>query len=122
MRLGRIALGVLVTMTICLGLGAAQTAQQDRRNFWALNNTGKEVKSFFVSPHSSTDWGNDILGRATLPDGMGTLIYFNSSIQTGCNMDFKLVYSDDTAQVYTQGRDVCQIHAVEYNPDTSDAF
>lgn len=118
----RIVLGVIVTMTLCLGLGASQTAQQDRRNFWALNNTGKEIRSFYVSAHSSDQWGDDILGRATLPDGMGTLIYFTSGVQTGCNFDFKLVYSDGTAQQYVQGRNVCEIHAVQYNPDTSEAF
>ena len=122
MNLKRVVLGVIVTMTLCLGLGASQTAQQDRRNFWALNNTGKEIRSFYVSSHSSDQWGDDILGRATLPDGMGTLIYFTPGVQTGCNFDFKLVYSDGTAQQYVQGRNVCEIHAVQYNPDTSEAF
>ncbi|MGO9641391.1 MAG: hypothetical protein ACLP1Y_08825 [Candidatus Acidiferrales bacterium] len=122
MNLRRIVLGLTISMALCLGLGASQTATQDRRNFWALNNTGKEIHSFFVSPHTSDQWGDDILGRATLLDGMGTLIYFNSSVRTGCNFDFKLVYADGTAQVYTQGRNVCEIHAVQFNPDTSDGF
>jgi len=118
----RVALGFVLTLAVCLSVGAAQTAQKDPRNFWALNNTGKEVRNFYVSDHSSSNWGDDILGRATLPDGMGTLIYFTSGDPKDCDYDFKLVYSDGSAQVYTQGRNVCQIHAVEFNPDTSDAF
>jgi hypothetical protein len=105
-----------------MGLGASQTLQSDRRNFWALNNTTKEIRNFYVSPHSSDQWGDDVLGRATLPDGMGTLIYFTPGSQTGCVFDFKLVYSDGTAQQYVQGTNVCEIRAVQFNSDTLELF
>ena len=114
--------GVRLGLGVLLLLGAAQSHAVDQRNFWCLNNTRKEIKNFYVSAHESKNWGGDILGRATLPDGMGTVVYFDSSIQTSCNFDFKLVYADGTSQTYTQGRNVCAIHAVQDNADDSIGF
>ena len=53
-----------------------QAIPQSRANFWFLNNTGKTLNNLYVSPHSENTWGADVLGRAALPDGMGTLIVF----------------------------------------------
>jgi len=99
-----------------------QTNSQSRANFWFLNNTGKELHNLFVSPHSQNSWGNDVLGRATLPDGMGTLIIFPPQWRGVCHEDFKLVFSDGTYQTYTQGIDVCQLHALQFEANTVDGF
>jgi hypothetical protein len=90
----------------------------DRRNFWALNNTGKEITDFYVSPHDASTWGNNIL-PVSLPDGVGAVITFNSGIKTTCLMDFRLRYADGSEQLYLQGRDVCRFAAVQFNMTTS---
>jgi hypothetical protein len=113
---------VRLAVGMALLLGAARSHAVDQRNFWCLNNTGKEIRNFYVSAHESKEWGNDILGRATLLDGMGTVVYFNPNIQTSCNFDFKLVYADGSSQTYTAGRNVCAIHAVQYNAEDSIGF
>jgi hypothetical protein len=99
-----------------------QANPQSRANFWFLNNTGKELHNLYVSPHAQTSWGADVLGRATLPAEMGTLIVFPPAWRGVCHEDFKLVFADGTSQVYTQGLDVCQLHALQFNADTVDGF
>jgi len=117
----RVVLVLTVLLAIAVGVVKSQP-QANQANFWALNNTGKEVRNFFVSEHASTVWGNDILGRATLPDGMGTVVYFPSNAKVGCVFDFKLVYADGSQQTYMQGRNVCTIFAVQFNADDSFAL
>lgn len=106
-------------VTIAMLFAPATSHAQDQRNIWVLNNTGRTINSLNVSPHENTRWGEDVLGRATLPDGMGTVIAFDSSIETSCTMDFRLVFKDGSEQTYEQGRDVCILGAVQFNRSTS---
>ena len=80
-----------------------QAIPQSRANFWFLNNSGKTLNNLYVSPHSANSWGTDVLGRAALPDGMGTLIVFPPQWRGVCHEDFKLVFSDGTAEQYHAG-------------------
>jgi len=96
--------------------------QASKANFWFLNITGKTLQNLYVSPHSQNSWGADVLGRATLPDGMGTLIVFPPAWRGVCHEDFKLVFSDGTSETYQQGIDVCTLHALQFNATTVDGF
>ncbi|HUK32120.1 MAG TPA: hypothetical protein VLV89_13470 [Candidatus Acidoferrum sp.] len=120
MSLKRTGLMLLVLLALGVGVVKSQTPRPDNRNFWALNNTGKEIAQFYVSPHGNPNWLNNVLGRSGLPAEMGVVIYFPSNISTGCSFDFKLVYLDGTYQTYTGGRDICSIYAVQF--DASDSF
>lgn len=102
--------------------GYARSSRQDRRDFWLLNITGKRISRFYVSPHDMDSWGRDILGQAELPNGLGTLIAFNSTVRTSCLMDFRLVFSDGTKQTYTQGRNVCKLSAIQFSQSASTPF
>lgn len=44
-------------------------SSQGKQDFTLVNKTGVEIDKLFISPHSSNDWEEDILGRDTLPDG-----------------------------------------------------
>jgi hypothetical protein len=120
MSLKRIIPVLLVLLLAAVGVVKSQTPRPDNRNFWALNNTGKEISQFYVSPHGNPNWLNNVLGRGTLPAEMGVVIYFPSNISTSCTFDFKLVFSDGSSQIYQQGRDVCSIYAVQF--DATDSF
>lgn len=120
MSLKRIVPVMLVLLAIGVGALKSQTPRPDNRNFWALNNTGKEITQFYVSPHGNSNWLNNVLGRGTLPAEMGTVIYFPSNISTSCDFDFRLVYADGSSQTYMQGRNVCTIYAVQF--DAADSF
>ena len=49
------------------------------QDFTAVNKTGVEIHKLYVSPHSSDDWGEDILGKDTLDDGESVDIKFHRS-------------------------------------------
>lgn len=121
--LGAIAVRVALAATLLLGPTIPTRSQaEDMRNFWFLNNTGRQVDRIYVSPHESGIWGGDVLGEAALPNGIGTVISFDSRIRTSCYYDFKLVFHNGSSQVYTQGRDLCVVHAVQFNYSNSEAF
>jgi hypothetical protein len=104
-----------------LGLGGATPHAQrvDQRNVWVLNNTNREISELYVSPHESSRWGQDVLGQATLPHGIGAVVSFDSRIGTSCVMDFKIVYGNGSVQLYEDGRNVCVVLAVQFNARTS---
>ena len=113
-KLARLSLAA----TLVLGCTRIQ-AQEDLRDFWLLNDTGKQITQFYVSPHERIIWGRDVLGLTTLPNGEGTKITFRPAWPSSCVMDFRIVFDDDTEQVYSQGRNVCQLDAVKFNPRDS---
>ncbi|HYX43126.1 MAG TPA: hypothetical protein VE821_15580 [Pyrinomonadaceae bacterium] len=54
----------------------SQTAKQD---FTLVNQTGVEIHRVYITPHSSNNWEEDILGRDTLPSGESVDIKFHRS-------------------------------------------
>jgi hypothetical protein len=58
-----------------LATSAAHAGDQD---FTLVNKTGVEIHSLQVAPHSSDDWGEDILGKDTLADGDSLEINFGA--------------------------------------------
>ena len=114
---------LLVSLAVvgAVGLGEVTPHAQrvDQRNVWVLNNTNREISELYVSPHESNSWGTDVLGRATLPQGIGTVVSFDSRIGTSCEMDFRIVYTDRSVQVYDDGRNVCVLLAVQFNARNS---
>lgn len=57
--------------------GSAQ--QGGKQDFTLVNQTGVEIDKVFIGPHSSDDWGDDILGQDTLPSGQSVDIVFSRS-------------------------------------------
>ncbi len=49
------------------------------QDFTLVNKTGVEIHSLHISPHSSDEWGEDILGKDTLSDGDSLDIKFHRS-------------------------------------------
>jgi hypothetical protein len=47
------------------------------QDFTLINDTGVEIDKVFISPHSSNDWEEDILGQDTLPHGEKVDIKFH---------------------------------------------
>ena len=68
---------VLLTLgVIALFVTATALARTGKQDFILHNNTGVEIHSLYVSPHSSDDWEEDILGKDTLADGESVKITF----------------------------------------------
>jgi hypothetical protein len=70
----KLALGLAVIALFVTASALARTGKQD---FVLHNQTGVEIHSLYVSPHSSDDWEDDVLGVDTLPSGESVKITFD---------------------------------------------
>jgi len=52
-------------------------AQAKKHGFTLRNQTGVEIHQLYLSPHSSDDWEEDVLGREALPDGENVQVNFD---------------------------------------------
>ena len=69
---------VALAFVFALSMAVAATAfAQGKQDFTLHNQTGVEIHELYVSPHSSDDWQEDVLGRDTLPDGESVDITFS---------------------------------------------
>ena len=133
-RLAIVQLGLLLLAIAGIGmagLGLANFAHprpvhaQVRGNadFWFLNETGMQVDRIYVSAHTQSDWGEDVLGDdAVLPHGVGVLITFPSHLHASCALDFKLVFHDSSTQTYPNGFNTCNLHAIIFKDGTAEGY
>lgn len=67
-----LALGVITIL-----LAATAFARAGKQDFILHNETGVEINELYVSPHTSDDWEDDVLGQDTLADGESLKITFD---------------------------------------------
>jgi hypothetical protein len=60
----------------------AEMTMQGDQDFTVVNKTGIEIYALYVARHNEDDWGEDILGRDTLPNGESLEIEFNRKEKT----------------------------------------
>ena len=89
----KIALALAV---IAACVTATAFAQKGKQDFILHSQTGVEIHSLYVSPHSADDWQEDILGRDTLPAGETVKITFNDRDQHA-HWDLKVTDKDGNA-------------------------
>lgn len=68
--------GLLAAAFALSALLVASAFAQGRQDFTLHNETGVEINELYVSPHSSDDWEEDILGQDTLASGDSVEIHF----------------------------------------------
>jgi hypothetical protein len=61
-----------------MALLAASAVRAGEQDFTLINNTGVEIHALHIAPHSSDEWGDDILGKDTLSNGEKLDITFPS--------------------------------------------
>lgn len=76
-----------------LGLAPAVLTAGDQ-DFSLVNKTGFVIESLHISPHSSDEWGDDILGKDTLGDGDTVNITFHRK-EKAAMWDLKVTDPDD---------------------------
>jgi len=69
----------------------AAAADQD---FKLLNKTGYQIDSVYVGPHSSSEWGRDIMGQDALSDGEAAVNITFPHRTSACSFDIKVAYND----------------------------
>jgi hypothetical protein len=62
---------------IALFVTASALARTGKQDFMLHNQTGVEIHSLYVSPHSADDWEEDVLGQDTLASGDSLKITFD---------------------------------------------
>jgi hypothetical protein len=76
-------------------IGSAQAGTQD---FDLINDSGRTIERIFVSPVSTNDWENDVLGSFTLPSGYTKHVTFSPSYGA-CRFDVKVVFRDGSSLI-----------------------
>ncbi len=85
----KVALSLAVIAMFVTATAFARTGKQD---FMLHNQTGVEIHELYVSPHTTNDWEEDILGRGTLPSGESVKITFEDR-EKHVHWDLKVVDS-----------------------------
>ena len=92
---GKIKLTLILVVVASLVTGSA-LARAGKQDFILHNQTGVELHSVYVSPHSANDWQEDVLGRDTLPNGESVKITFNDRDKQA-KWDLKVADKDGNA-------------------------
>ena len=66
-----------LSITALLLLASPNASVAGEQDFTLVNSTGVEINALYVSPADKDDWGKDILGKDTLPDGQSAEITFS---------------------------------------------
>jgi len=76
-----------------------RTSSRDstNQNFVMRNNTGQTITHVYVSPITSNNWEEDVLGSDVLPDRQTLRINFAGS-EDQCNWDIKVNLADGTSR------------------------
>ena len=61
---------------LSLLLASTALAFQGKQDFTLINKTGVEIHELYVSPHTTDNWEEDVLGTDTLPSGQSVTIKF----------------------------------------------
>ena len=94
--------------------GAATPAMAGIQDFYVRNNTGDYVWYVYVSPSSSSDWEEDVLGSDVLPPHQELLIEMEGYRSDECLFDVKVVDENGYSREYWQV-DLCQVLYVDFN-------
>jgi hypothetical protein len=86
----------LALATVALFVTASAFARTGKQDFILHNQTGVEINSVFVSPHSTDDWEEDILGKDTLANGDSVKITFDDR-DKHTHWDLKVTDKDNNA-------------------------
>jgi len=71
------AMTLSLIAVVGVSLLAATAAVAGDQDFTLVNKTGVEIHALHIAPHSSDEWGEDILGQDTLADGESLDIKFS---------------------------------------------
>jgi hypothetical protein len=109
-RISLLGLSALALMSVS---GTAFAADQD---FTIKNRTGYQIDDVYISKHSSSEWGDDVLGHgAVIEDGDSSDITFRERAR-GCHWDLKVQYHDETTAEWAD-LNLCEISTVTLHYD-----
>ncbi len=103
-------------------LGSMSAMAQEVLDFVLVNKTGYTVNEVYVSPVSTSNWEEDVMGSDVLNNGERVEIEF-AETGRGCNWDLKVVY-DDGEEAEWAGFDLCTVSTVvlRYNRKSGETW
>jgi hypothetical protein len=105
-----------MTMAAAFAVLTPTMASAAPQDFDLQNSTGYDIKSVFISPTSSNDWGDDVMGQDELGNGTTQPIHFPHGRGETCNWDLKVTYEDDSEATWTNF-DLCTISSIDISYD-----
>ena len=116
----RVAFGFAVAVMLAAS-AAMSAAPGGKQDFTLINKTCLVIDEFYVSPTTTNDWEEDVLGVDVLPNNQSVHISFDRS-ETSCDWDFKIVDEDGKAVVWAD-IDLCKAEEITlfYNNGTPTA-
>jgi hypothetical protein len=110
--LSALAIGGALAAASVLPTGA-QEAQT--RTFAVVNNTPVPFVQLFVSPTTTTDWGDDWLGSQILNPGDSWNMTFNRYVAGQCLYDVKVMTKEGNEGKLI-GVDLCSVDTITFSP------
>jgi hypothetical protein len=80
-------------------------------DFRLNNKTGYQIDEVYVAPHSSKNWGKDIMGSDALEDGAAVNITFPHG-GSACHFDIKVKYNVDDSTAEWSDINLCEYTAI----------
>ncbi len=111
----RLILGIVFLLL----LGFSSVAFAGAQDFTLINQTGSDIHYVFIAPHTSNDWGSDVMGRDVLPNGGAVDILFSPG-EKATYWDIRVEYMDGTYQEW-ENFNLKQIHKITIKKN-GDAF
>jgi len=101
---------VAFAAAMVLAASMAVFAAPGKQDFVLINKTGVTIVEFYVSPTTTNDWEEDVLGVDTLPPGEDVEITFERE-ETACKWDLKVVDKEGDSIVWTN-IDLCKAEEI----------
>jgi hypothetical protein len=114
-RLFRLGLGAAIS-AFAIAVVSVQAVLADPRDFTLENDSLSYVIHLYVSPTSSTNWGDDVLGVDVLGPGESVDITFDTSLDRTCIYDL-LVVTEDGSRTRKNRENLCTTTTEYYSED-----
>ncbi len=85
--------GVLVAVGLAVAVAAAFPAEAEDLKFTLINESSADITALQISPVSTRNWEENILGRDTLPKGYEVDIVIADNLST-CSYDMLITFKD----------------------------
>jgi hypothetical protein len=92
-----------------VGLLLPALASAGTQDFWLYNQSGVLIHELYISPSSSNNWEEDVLGEDVLDDGEASFVSFRG--REACMWDFLLVDSEG-GQLTFDAVNLCSVSKV----------
>jgi hypothetical protein len=76
-KVAGVCVAAFAVLMIAVIAAPAVKAQNQNLDFKLVNKTGVEIHQVYLCPSDSDEWGDDVLGKDTLPDGESVEITFH---------------------------------------------